>query len=76
MGYVNAPSVMGTKGRSLRIEGLAFKLAGTCASQYTIEYQCHISGYGDSGVMSDGEFCGTRGQSRRIEAVLVNIRAL
>jgi uncharacterized protein YjdB len=75
MGYVNAPSVMGTTGRSLRVEGVAFKLAGSCAAQYTIEYQCHIQDFGDSGVMSDGEYCGTRGQSRRIEALRVNIHS-
>ncbi|MEO1744880.1 MAG: hypothetical protein AAFR99_24215 [Cyanobacteria bacterium J06629_9] len=33
----------------------------------------HLQGSGDTGVFSNGQFCGTRGQSRRVEGMLVRI---
>ncbi|MDK2126850.1 hypothetical protein [Parachitinimonas caeni] len=73
-GWINAPSTIGSQGQSRRIEGMAFKLSGTCKEQYTIEYKCHIQDWGDQPTANDGEFCGTRGQSRRLEAVMITIR--
>lgn len=32
-----------------------------------LEYMCHIQGHGDTEFLKTGEFCGTRGQSRRLE---------
>jgi hypothetical protein len=56
------------------LEGVAFRLGGTCANQYTVEYQCHLQGYGDRPMVSDGVFCGTRGEGRRLEALKLTVR--
>jgi hypothetical protein len=56
------------------VEGVAFKLVGACASQYTAEYQCHLQGYGDVPMISDGALCGTRRQGRRLEALKLTVR--
>jgi uncharacterized protein YjdB len=74
-GWTNAPNKVGTEGQSRSIEGLAFRLSGSCAASYTVEYRCHLQGLGDSAVMRDGQFCGTRGQGRRLEAIQITVRA-
>jgi uncharacterized protein YjdB len=73
-GWYTAPQLVGTVGRGLRMEGIAFKTAGTCAADYTVEYRCHAAGLGDTSPMADGAFCGTRGQGRQLEAVVVTVR--
>ena len=55
-------------------EGVAFKLDGTCASSYVVEYQCHVQGIGDVPLMTGPSYCGTRGQGRRLEAVRLTVR--
>ena len=73
-GWTAAPNKVGTEGQGRRIEGLAFRLSGSCASSYTVEYSCHLQGIGTvSG--SNGQFCGTRGQGRRLEAIQITVRA-
>lgn len=74
-GWTNAPNKVGTEGQRRSIEGLAFRLSGSCAANYTVEYRCHLQGIGDSAVMRDGQFCGTRGQGRRLEAIQITVRA-
>jgi hypothetical protein len=56
------------------LEGVAFKLDGTCASSYTVEYQCHVQGIGDVALMTGPTFCGTRGAGKRLEAVKLTVR--
>ncbi len=36
-------------------------------------YMAHIEGIGDTPFVSDGEFCGMRGQSRRVEGLQVRV---
>jgi hypothetical protein len=33
----------------------------------------HLQGIGDTGFFQNGQFCGTRGESRRVEAILVRV---
>lgn len=73
-GWYTAPAKVGTEGKRKRIEGVAFKTAGTCANSYTVEYRCHIQDLGTSALMSDGEFCGTRGDAVRLEALQLTVR--
>jgi hypothetical protein len=68
-GWYDAPSFI-----QGGLEGVAFKLEGACASSYVVEYQCHVQGIGDVPLMQGPSFCGTRGQSRRLEAVRVSVR--
>jgi uncharacterized protein YjdB len=65
---------VGTRGQALRLEGFAIWLVGPLAYKYSIYYECHLQGSGDSTTYQDGGFCGTRGQSRRVEALRVWIR--
>lgn len=55
-------------------EGVAFRLEGTCASSYVVEYQCWVQGIGDVPLTTGPSFCGTRGQGRRLEAVRLTVR--
>lgn len=68
-GWYDAPSFI-----QGGLEGVAFKLDGTCASSYVVEYQCHVQGIGDVPLMAGPSFCGTRGQSRRLESVRLTVR--
>lgn len=68
-GWYDAPSFINGG-----LEGVAFKLEGTCASSYVVEYQCHVQGIGDVALTAGPSFCGTRGQGRRLEAVRVTVR--
>lgn len=68
-GWYDAPSFI-----QGGLEGVAFKLDGACAASYAVEYQCHVQGIGDVALMSGPSFCGTRGQSRRLEAVKLTVR--
>jgi hypothetical protein len=41
---------------------------------YTISYRAHLAATCDTGTYHDGSFCGTRGQSKRVEAMFVEIK--
>jgi hypothetical protein len=58
-----------------QIEGIAFRLTGSNASRYVISYQAHLAYLGDTQWFKDGEFCGTKGQDRRLEAFRLNLSA-
>jgi uncharacterized protein YjdB len=68
---VREGTFVGTRWQSLRLEGFAIKLVGIYAWQYNVFYQAHLQNFGDTGVYKNGEFCGTRGQARRVEALRV-----
>lgn len=62
--------IIGTVGESRRIEGIRIK----CVQNPTgkrLYYQVHCQTYGDLPVCTDGEFAGTRGQSKRMEAIRI-----
>ena len=71
---------IGTRGQDRRVEGIALKLQGPLAHRYSIRYRVHMEAKvnhdaqgGDSGWQADGAFCGTRGQSRRVEAIYIEV---
>lgn len=66
-------SWVGTKGRSLRLEGFQMSFREPRVPGLSVAYMCHIQDMGDSGWMPEGSFCGTRGQSRRLEAVALRL---
>ncbi len=53
------------------MEGAAIRLTGSASSIYRVLYQCHLQDTGTSAVMRNGEFCGSRGASRRLEDLRV-----
>ena len=63
--------IIGTVGESRRIEGLEVDICEwpKSLSGMWIYYQLHLQGVGWTKPARAGEFCGTRGESRRAEAV-------
>jgi len=57
--------------RPKRLEAIQVRLAGRASSYFTIKYECHIQGIGDTPGKADGQSCGTSGEARRLEAVRV-----
>eukprot|EP01133_Synstelium_polycarpum_P015768 gene15768-18744_t len=70
---------IGTRGQSRRLEGFALRLHGRgdggqkLVSRIGIRYMAHLEGLGDTRYYENGEFCGTRGQSRRVEGIAVQL---
>lgn len=72
--WVNAGSSAGTSGRSLRLEGIQFRLTGELADYYDVRYCAHIQNYGDNqGWVYNGALAGTTGESKRLEEIKVQI---
>ncbi len=72
-GWYPASTLVGTPGSGRFIEGIAFRLSGTCAASYSIKYNCHLRGLGDQTMMPGRGFCGTRGQGRALESFVVYV---
>lgn len=57
---------VGTKGQSLRLEGFSLDITDNVPG-LSLQYFCHVEGFGDTTYMSEGSYCGTRGERRRTE---------
>ena len=66
---IEPDTIIGTTGKSLRLE--AFRLHLTGVPDKKLYYEAHIQDIGWQGVRSNGEMAGTTGQSKRIEAVKI-----
>lgn len=66
---IEPDTLIGTIGKSLRLE--AFRLHLTGVPDKKLYYEAHIQDIGWQGVRKDGEMAGTTGQSKRIEAVRI-----
>ena len=66
---IEPDTLIGTIGKSLRLE--AFRLHLTGVPDKKLYYEAHVQGIGWQGVRKDGEMAGTTGQSMRIEAVKI-----
>ena len=66
---IGPDTLIGTIGKSLRLE--AFRLHLTGVPDKKLYYEAHVQGIGWQDVRSDGEVAGTTGQSKRIEAVKI-----
>lgn len=65
--------VMGTEGKSLRLEGFRAVAHGLPEGKH-LYYRAHVQGEGWQGWKRDGEYAGTRGKSLRMEAVQMKIQ--
>ena len=63
----------GTKGKSLRLEGIRIKLTGEIANRYSIEYRTHVQNKGWQDWERDGGMSGTTGQSLRLEGIRIRL---
>lgn len=66
---IEPDTLIGTIGKSLRLE--AFRLHLTGVPDKKLYYEAHVQDIGWQGVRKDGEMAGTTGQSKRIEAVKI-----
>merc|ERR1711937_774980 len=64
---------VGTLGESLQLEGFAIRVKGEDSHKWSVHYRAHLQNIGDTRIMKDGEFCGTKGQKRRVEAIWVDL---
>lgn len=63
--------VMGTEGESRRIEGMQVNVAERTGDMRgkAVYYRCHVQDHGWTGWVREGGYCGTRGESKRVEAI-------
>ena len=66
---IEPDTLIGTIGKSLRLE--AFRLHLTGVPDKKLYYEAHVQDIGWQGVRKDGEMAGTTGQSKKIEAVRI-----
>lgn len=84
--WIRGDKEIGSRGKAKRIEGIQIRLVNTETGKkyegYSVEYQVHMQSFGwgvnktDKGDVwaKDGEFAGTKGLSKRLEAVRVRIK--
>ncbi len=64
--------LMGTEGRSLRLEGINIALINPISGM-SIKYRVHIQNIGWTNWLSSNQYAGTKGQSLRVEAVEIKL---
>ena len=69
--WVQERTFMGTWGRSLALEGVMFRLTGSPSSKYQINYLARLGESEWTSICRNGEFCGTRGQSKPITGLRI-----
>lgn len=65
--------IIGTVGEKRRVEGFSIKCTKNTTGK-KLYYQGHVQGIGNTAVCSEGEYCGTRGQSKRLEALRIEFK--
>lgn len=63
-------STIGTVGESKRLEAITIKVTKNTTGK-KLQYQGHGQNYGDTKVCNEGEMCGTKGKSLRLEAIRI-----
>ena len=70
--YVSDGALSGTKGKSLRLEGIEIRLDNNTIGG-SVEYRTHVQNEGWQDYVSDGTMSGTKGKSLRLEAIQVRL---
>lgn len=65
--------IIGTTGQSKRLEGIQITPASKPDENLKIQYRVHVQDSGWTAWTDEGHYAGTRGKSRRIEAVQIKI---
>ena len=71
--FVANGAISGTKGKSLRLEGIKIRLTGAIANKYSIEYRTHVQNEGWQGWVKDGAMSGTKAKSLRLEGIEIRL---
>ena len=69
---VSDGAMAGTKGKSLRLEGIKIRVNGD-GLQGGIEYSTHVQNLGWQPYVSNGEMAGTKGKSLRLEGIKIRL---
>ena len=69
--YVTDGEMSGTKGKSLRLEGIEIRLNNTVGG--SVEYRTHVQNEGWQDYVTNGEMSGTKGKSLRLEAIQIRL---
>ena len=70
--FVSNGEMSGTKGRSLRLEGIEIRLDNNTIGG-SVEYRTHVQNEGWQDYVADGAMSGTKGKSLRLEAIQVRL---
>ena len=62
--------IVGSVGKSKRLEAVTIKVTKNTTGKQ-IRYQGHVQNVGDTRVCKEGELCGTKGKSLRLEAIRI-----
>ena len=75
MPWVDAPAWAGTRDEGLRLEGFAIRLTGTpdALETHDVFYSAWVQDLKVVGPVGGGLYCGTKGQSRRVEGIEVSV---
>ena len=73
MGWGAPGALVGTTGRSLRLESVHVRLTGELAKHYSVRYSAHVQDIGWQPWVFDGATAGTLGQAKRVEAVKIQL---
>lgn len=74
--FITGPNELGSRGESLRLEGIRIELTGDVPAGAGISYDVHVQNKGWMGTVENGNFAGTTGESLRIEAIKINLTGL
>ncbi|WP_115028061.1 hypothetical protein [Acetobacterium bakii] len=74
--FITGPDELGTRGESLRLEGICIEITGDVPVGAGISYEVHVQNKGWMGAVENGDYAGTTGDSLRIEAIKINLLGL
>jgi hypothetical protein len=74
--WIDAGTFLGTWGKSKSIEGLAFRVVGDDADKFEIVYQARMGDREWTAACKNGEYCGSRGQSKPLTAFSIQLKSL
>ena len=69
--FKNANEISGTRGQSLRLEGIQIRLTEELAQYYDVYYRVHVQNEGWQAWVKNGETAGTTGKSLRLEGIRI-----
>lgn len=67
-GSSTSDPIIGTVGEARRLEGFSIRCAKNTTGK-KLKYRAHLQGTGWTPWKAEGDFCGTRGEKRRLEAI-------
>ena len=67
--WLGENKLCGSERKSKRLEAIGLRLTGADSSKYDLYYQAHVQSYGWLGWAKNGEYVGSEGMAKRMEAI-------